>query len=133
MNITDRQLAMMRHALGFDCQGNGRRYRNHYCGPQGEERKAWMELVDAGWATHKNLGPISGGDDTFWLTKPAIDYVCSKRPAPPKLTRSQKRYREFLDADSGMRFGEWLKGLGKRKEYSRFGYIHNAPEGFSHE
>lgn len=23
MNITDQQLEMMRHALGFDCQGNG--------------------------------------------------------------------------------------------------------------
>lgn len=27
----------------------------------------------------------------------------------PELTRSQRRYQRFLDADSGMSFGEWLK------------------------
>lgn len=110
MNITDRQLEMMRHALGFDHQGNGRRYRNHYCGPQGEDEKAWMELVNAGWATHRNMGEISGEMDTFWLTQPGIDYVLSRKPQPKKLTRSQQRYQDFLDADCGMRFGEWLLG-----------------------
>ena len=118
MNITDRQLYMMRHALGFDCQGNGRRYRNHFSGPQGEDEKAWMELVDSGWATHRNMGEISGEMDTFWLTQPGIDYVLSRKPQPKKLTRSQKRYQDFLHADCGVSFREWL-GIAKRSPFAR--------------
>jgi len=30
-------------------------------------------------------------------------------PLKKRLTKSQERYRRFLDADSGLRFGEWLK------------------------
>ena len=35
--------------------------------------------------------------------------VRCESPKPPKLTRSQKRYREFLNEDCGASFGEWLK------------------------
>ena len=35
--------------------------------------------------------------------------VRRESPVPPTLTRSQKRYLRFLDADSGLSFGEWLK------------------------
>jgi hypothetical protein len=30
-------------------------------------------------------------------------------PEAPKLTRSQMRYRRFLDADSGMSFRDWMR------------------------
>lgn len=33
-----------------------------------------------------------------------------------KLSRSQKRYREFIDSDCGHSFPEWL-GIEKRKSY----------------
>jgi hypothetical protein len=38
-------------------------------------------------------------------------------PNPPKLTRSQRRYREFLDADSGLSFLEWLKYSAAKRRY----------------
>ena len=31
-----------------------------------------------------------------------------------KLTRSQKRYRRYLDSDSSLSFGEWLQNYGQR-------------------
>lgn len=42
--------------------------------------------------------------------------MLEQSPKPPKLTRGQKRYRRFLDADTGESFGEWLKWHGKRRE-----------------
>jgi hypothetical protein len=36
-------------------------------------------------------------------------------PPIKKLTRSQKRYREFIDADYGYSFAEWLGISPKRK------------------
>ena len=43
------------------------------------------------------------------VTEAGIEAVRHESPTPPKLTRSQRRYREFLDADSGMSFMEWVK------------------------
>ena len=34
---------------------------------------------------------------------------------PRKITASQLRYQEYLDADSDMKFGEWLKWRAKRE------------------
>jgi hypothetical protein len=36
-------------------------------------------------------------------------------PKPPKLSRSQIRYREFLNADCGMTFKEWITSEKQRK------------------
>lgn len=35
-------------------------------------------------------------------------------PAPPKLTRSQQRYRDYLEADTGFSFREYLEMLKHR-------------------
>lgn len=36
-------------------------------------------------------------------------HVTEHSPPPPKLTRSQKRYEAWLDADCGLTFGEFLR------------------------
>lgn len=41
--------------------------------------------------------------------------VAEQSPAPPKLSRSQKRYRAFLNADSDLTFREWLKYQASRR------------------
>jgi hypothetical protein len=35
--------------------------------------------------------------------------MLEQSPKPPKLTRSQQRYRRYLDADAGASFREWLE------------------------
>ena len=35
--------------------------------------------------------------------------MLAESPKPPKLTRSQQRYRAYLKADTGGLFREWLK------------------------
>ena len=46
------------------------------------------------------------------VTEAGKQAVRDESPPPPKLTRSQKRYRRFLNADTGRPFREWLKDDG---------------------
>lgn len=52
---------------------------------------------------------LFGGDSCFFVTDLGKEAVQRESPEPPKLTRSQKRYRAWLRADCGMKFSEWLK------------------------
>lgn len=64
--------------------------------------------------TERSGNALSGGDSVFFVTPNGIDFVALNspvRPPAPKLTRSQKRYQAWLDADCGLSFAEWL-GVG---------------------
>lgn len=94
------------HALGLNRRG-AVMSRNYFAGdtPEMAEPVAagLMEKVNGG-------GPLSGGDPVFRATaagKARAREIHAREY--PKLTRSQSRYREWLNADSGIRFGEWLK------------------------
>lgn len=97
--LTPRQLEILQHALGLDEYGRFPRNwtdytRNHFAAGAGDEPSC-RELISLGYMKeHARTG-------TFPY------FNCS--PKPPKLTRSQRRYRDFLDADSGLSFGEWMK------------------------
>jgi hypothetical protein len=56
------------------------------------------------------------------VTEAGKQAMLAASPKPPKLTRAQKRYRQFLAADSGLSFIEWCKWYGrmsKKKEIER--------------
>lgn len=108
--MTPQQLQILQHALGVDEHGQGKQYRNHFCAGE-NDKTVCQELVAMGYM------------ETF--ERPYLPYyncmvtdagkaaMLAESPKPPKLTRSQVRYRLFLSHDSGMRFGEWLKVYGK--------------------
>ena len=105
--MTSKQLEILQHSLGLDQYGQGNMYRNHFCAGEDDEAVC-HELVA--------LGYMQQHPATKWLpyfncsvTEEGKQAVRRESPKPPKLTRSQKRYQEFLDADSGMKFGEWIK------------------------
>jgi hypothetical protein len=53
---------------------------------------------------------MHGGMHLFSVTPEGDDYIAQHSPQPPKLTRSQKRYAEYLEvADCFESFGDWLK------------------------
>jgi hypothetical protein len=60
--------------------------------------------------TEHKSSEITGGDPLFTVTDAGRIAMEKESPAPPKLTRSQKRYREFLDASDafGCTFREFL-------------------------
>jgi hypothetical protein len=105
-------LHILQHALGMDqhgriVRGGGRNY--FVTGEGGPDYAVCMEHVSAGRMTRRAGNAISGGDDVFFVTDAGREWIAENSPPPPKLTRSQRRYEEFLDADCELSFGEWLK------------------------
>ncbi len=122
--MTAEQLHILQHALGCDKYGrndhpetripNPPYYRNHFCAGAKDE-DVCRELVA--------LGYMEQHPTTQWLpyfncsvTKEGIKAMVEASPAEPKLTRSQKNYRQFLQADTGMSFREWIACERERKE-----------------
>jgi len=111
--MTNESLQIVLHSLGLDEYGRGRRYRNHFVtSPGGQDWALCMEHVEAGRMTKHGPSELFGDAEDgycFCVTDAGIQWMEANRPDPPKLTRGQKRYREFLAADSSFTFGEWLK------------------------
>jgi hypothetical protein len=68
-----------------------------------------MALVSAGLMTVRPGNALSGGDDVFHVTDAGKAAVVQHSPAPPKLTRSQQNYQDWLNYDSGLSFIEYMK------------------------
>lgn len=113
-DMNARHLEILQHALGLDKYGRGSSYRNHYCAG-GDDETSCRELVALGYMTQHETTEMYPYFNCS-VTEEGKAAVREHSPAPPKLTRSQKRYREFLNADHGCTFGEWLKG--KRSRYA---------------
>jgi hypothetical protein len=122
MDARDASLHILQHALGLDDYGRDDRgripanvdepYRNRYV--ISERCDSWalcMEHVEAGRMSKHGPSAMFGGADgyCFCVTEAGLVHVRERSPTPPKRTRSQKRYDRYLDADSGLSFGEWLK------------------------
>jgi|SRR5687768_1923410 len=105
----DSKLHILQHSLGLDEYGEGKQYRNHFVtGAGSKDFPLCKELVAEGLMTEQMNHPLAGGDSVFYVTQKGRDYVALNSQKRPKLTRSQKRYQEFLDADCGMTFAEWI-------------------------
>ena len=106
--LSTEQLSILQHALGHDQYGRGGGYRNHFCAG-GKDEEICRELVALGlmrvWAP--NASPLPYYNCT--VTDAGKQAVAEQSPQPPKLTRSQERYRRFLAADLGCSFGEFIK------------------------
>ena len=103
-------LHILQHTLGLNEYCEGRQYRNHFVAGGDDVRKC-RELVSLGHMVERKDNGLTGGSPWFSVTQQGIDFVATNspaRPPEPKLTRSQKRYREYLRADSGLSFAEWI-------------------------
>lgn len=124
--LTPEQLHILHHSLGCDKHGCGTRgwpqadegdgrlghYRNHYVHPETPDLAA---LVAAGFMRCYPPREISGGMPTYTVTREGLAAMRAQSPKPPKLTRSQQRYRQWRDEDGGETFHEWLR----RRESNR--------------
>lgn len=104
--IEPRLLEILQHALGVDQYGRGEQNRNHFCAG-GDDVPNCAELVA--------LGLMRSFRRTYLpyfncvVTELGKAEMLVSSPKPPKLSRSQQRYRAFLDADSGESFGEYIR------------------------
>jgi hypothetical protein len=102
-------LEILQHALGLDRYGCGSGYRNHFVtGPGTPDFEQCRELAAQGLMEDHGVHPMCGGSHLFTVTEAGRRYVRDHSRKPPKLTRSQRRYRDYLAADSGLSFREWL-------------------------
>ncbi len=104
-------LHIIHHSLGVDQFGRGNHYRNHFVTGEGSiDRPICMEAVNRGLMSIRRAKyELYGGDDVFAVTDAGKRWMAETSPKPPKLTRSQQRYRDYLNADwfSGS-FREWI-------------------------
>ena len=108
--MTPAQLHILQHSLGLDKYGQGRQYRNHYViGPQCDGYSDCRELAQLGFMQEYGPREIAGGMHTFTVTPEGMIAVAIESPASPKVSKSRRRYLDFLHADVGCSFGEWLK------------------------
>lgn len=85
-------------------------YRNRFVtGPGSDDWNACIELCDLGLMEDRGAQTLAAGDHCFVVTGSGIRAMTEHSPSPPKLSRSQRRYRSYLNADCGMSFADWLK------------------------
>lgn len=107
--MTANQLHILRHSLGLDEKGHGKMYRNGFAtGPLCDGYKDIKELVRLGFMQR---GRVSYPNHYYHVTQAGKEMAVAG-VTYPKRTRAQQRYQRFLDADSGMKFIEWIKAYG---------------------
>ena len=109
--LTKAQKEMLLHALGLDLARAEAPTRDYYL-TRGDDLDA-CALVAAGLFVSCGARDWLCGDTTFRVTE--AGKTEGRRiwaEDRPKLTRGQRRYRDWLRADCGLRFGEWLKQTG---------------------
>ena len=117
--MTPEQLGILQHALGVDKYGLTEYYndgvyrygfkstRNYFCAG-GDDQATCQSLVDLGYMReHRTTETLPYFNCS--VTDAGIKAMRDESPAPPSLSRSQQRYREFLHADCGYSFIEWLR------------------------
>lgn len=108
-HIEERGVEILQHALGLRQHGD-RAYRNHYVtGPGSADFDSCRELVNAGLMIDRGTGELFGGGRCFTVTAAGREIAHTSLPKPRKQSRSQRRYQRFLEAESGLSFGEWLR------------------------
>jgi hypothetical protein len=110
MRLSDEQLHVLQHSLGVDKYGRGEHYRNRYVCDTGNP--VIDSLVSAGLMVDASAPSFCDGMHCYMVTDDGKRAMFSNSPEPPKLTRSQKRWKRFVDSGAkevGWSFPEWLK------------------------
>lgn len=95
---------LMQHALGIS-ERNREPYRNYFLAGDGHtDDQKWQELVADGFATSRPAPDFAGGGVLYHVTDKGKELAIASLPEPKKRTR----YGEYLHADYGHSFAEWL-------------------------
>jgi hypothetical protein len=102
---TEYQLHLLHHTLGVTPKRR-ESYRNHFVASEGHHDLADLKALEAAGLMGRSPTPkFCGADDmVFHVTAAGCTYALDNLPQPPKPTR----YGQYLDADYGHSFAEWL-------------------------
>lgn len=108
---TPEQLDILRHALGLNDRGSTDAGRRNWFAttPDSHDGLICQQLVSVGLMDDCGLVKWTPGEHVYRATE-AGKLAAAKSIKPAQsMTRSQRRYAEFLATDSGLSFGEWIK------------------------
>lgn len=113
---TVNQIRLMQHSLGINT--NRREpFRNHFVAGEGHADLPDLEqLEQLGLMSRRELTDAWGGGFCFHVTEPGKAIAIRELPAEPQRTR----YEEFLDADCGEKFGEFICRNGLPRFETRY-------------
>jgi hypothetical protein len=118
MTLTKEQLQVLQHSIGADQYGRSERGcdRNFFgTNANGKDGQVCQSLVALGLMEDHGFRELYR-ENVYTVTGRGVDAVLKFSPAPPKLSRSQQRYLDFLrTASDCYSFGEWLKMQKHRK------------------
>jgi hypothetical protein len=118
--LSKHQLQILQHSLGCDEFGRSRTDRNHFMTDvDSKDGSTCLELVSLGLMS--NTGPVEwcGGMNLFRVTAGGKEQMRRQSPQPPpekKLTRAERRYLDYIRADSGVSFREWMVFQNARRK-----------------
>lgn len=122
-SVSPEQLGLLHHTLGLS-QHQCSEYRNYFLAGAGHHDQAnLLALVDAGLMSRSPAPSWTCGDDLFRVTDIGRSYAIANLPPMPTPVKYSK-YQEYLRADIGCSFAEWLGIEVPRREYQ--GYRHSA-------
>lgn len=118
ITTTGHQLNLLHHTLGVT-PTRREPYRNYFvAGPNHHDMSDLEALEDAGLMIRTRKPDfLKQSDIVFAVTDAGRSYALDNLQQPPKRTK----YDEFLDADYGHDFAEWLGITLPRVEYDRDG------------
>lgn len=129
-NVTQQQLDLLWHTLGLSAENRHRRTvsRNYFLTSPGcSDALLLDELVTAGLMSRGKPPAFCPQNEVVYrATSEGEHFAVASLPPLPKRTR----YDEFLDADSGLEFHEWLgieqptiEHRGKSFGYNEVGHL----------
>lgn len=108
--MTKQQLQIVQHSLGVDQYGRGEQYRNFFCAG-GKDEDVCRELIALGYMQQHPTSALSPYFNCS-VTESGKAAMRAESPKPPRLTRGQQRYAEWLsmsDCCPDLSFGDYLK------------------------
>ena len=105
------QLKILQHSLGVDQYGLGEQFRNHFAtSPGSKDFKKCCDLCISGHMRDLGKRELWGKSHCFVVTRHGKEAVSTESPDPPKLSRGQKRYQDYLNnADCFESFFDFIK------------------------
>lgn len=109
MKLTPEQLHVLQHSLGVDEYGRGNRYRNRYLtDTDSSDGKIIKSLIALDFMASHGPQTLAGGMHYYYVTPLGERAMTEQSPKPPQLTRSQRRYRAYLELEFNHSFIDFL-------------------------
>ncbi|MDA8522018.1 hypothetical protein [Acidovorax sp. NCPPB 4044] len=108
--MTHEQINLLHHTLGLRVDRRDP-WRNHFVAGPGHHDMPDLEALEAAGLMRRGRTPgfCNPSDIVFMATEAGQALALEKLPEPPP-PKKKTQHRQWLDADSGYSFGQWLCG-----------------------